>query len=80
MKLYLMPNYSAMEKEPMYYSTYLHLDKIIESQYPVSFEPGNEPAHDDHSQARCRRDLDRIHRRGVRPVRLQFLSSIHRER
>lgn len=36
-----------MEKEPMYYGTYLHLDKIIESQYPVSFEPGNEPAHDE---------------------------------
>jgi tryptophan 2,3-dioxygenase len=36
-----------MEKEPMYYGTYLQLDKIIESQYPVSFEPGNEPAHDE---------------------------------
>jgi tryptophan 2,3-dioxygenase len=36
-----------MDKEPMYYGTYLQLDKIIESQYPVSFEPGNEPAHDE---------------------------------
>ncbi len=31
----------------MYYGTYLHLDKIIESQYPVSFEKDNEPAHDE---------------------------------
>lgn len=31
----------------MYYGSYLQLDKIIESQYPVSFEAGNEPAHDE---------------------------------
>lgn len=36
-----------MDKEPMYYGSYLQLEKIIESQYPVSFEPGNEPAHDE---------------------------------
>ena len=36
-----------MEKNAMYYGTYLHLDKILDSQYPVSFEPGNEPAHDE---------------------------------
>jgi len=31
----------------MYYGTYLELDKILESQHPVSFENGNEPAHDE---------------------------------
>ena len=31
----------------MYYGSYLQLEKIIESQYPVSFEPGNEPPHDE---------------------------------
>lgn len=31
----------------MYYGTYLHLDKVLESQFPVSFEEGNEPAHDE---------------------------------
>ena len=31
----------------MYYGTYLQLDKIIQSQHPVSYEPGNEPAHDE---------------------------------
>lgn len=31
----------------MYYGTYLHLDKILDSQYPASFETGNEPAHDE---------------------------------
>ena len=31
----------------MYYGTYLQLDKIIQSQHPVSFDPGNEPAHDE---------------------------------
>jgi tryptophan 2,3-dioxygenase len=36
-----------MEKEPMYYGSYLHLDKIVESQHPISFETGNEPAHDE---------------------------------
>jgi len=36
-----------MEKEPMYYGSYLHLDKILDSQYPASFQNGNEPAHDE---------------------------------
>ena len=36
-----------MEKNTMYYGSYLHLDKILDSQYPVSFESGNEPAHDE---------------------------------
>jgi tryptophan 2,3-dioxygenase len=36
-----------MEKEPMYYGSYLGLDKVLESQHPVSFEKGNEPAHDE---------------------------------
>jgi tryptophan 2,3-dioxygenase len=36
-----------MEKNSMYYGTYLHLDKILDSQYPVSFESGNESAHDE---------------------------------
>ncbi len=31
----------------MYYGSYLHLDKILDSQYPASFEPGQEPAHDE---------------------------------
>jgi len=36
-----------MEKQPMYYGSYLHLDKILEAQQPVSFEKGNQPAHDE---------------------------------
>ena len=36
-----------MDKKPMYYADYLHLDKVLDSQYPVSFEAGNEPAHDE---------------------------------
>ena len=31
----------------MYYSDYLQLDKIINSQEPVSFKSGNQPAHDE---------------------------------
>ncbi|MEP6467798.1 MAG: tryptophan 2,3-dioxygenase family protein [Parafilimonas sp.] len=31
----------------MYYSDYLQLDKITGSQHPVSFENGNQPAHDE---------------------------------
>lgn len=31
----------------MYYGTYLGLDKVLTAQHPVSFEPGNEPAHDE---------------------------------
>ncbi|WP_133472609.1 tryptophan 2,3-dioxygenase family protein [Sediminibacterium goheungense] len=36
-----------MEKQPMYYGTYLGLDKVLNAQHPVSFEAGNEPAHDE---------------------------------
>jgi tryptophan 2,3-dioxygenase len=36
-----------MEKQPMYYGGYLQLDKVLEAQHPVSFEKGNEPAHDE---------------------------------
>ncbi len=36
-----------MEHKPVYYGEYLQLDKIIDAQYPVSFEKGNEPAHDE---------------------------------
>ena len=31
----------------MYYGTYLGLDKVLDAQHPVSFQPGNEPAHDE---------------------------------
>jgi tryptophan 2,3-dioxygenase len=30
-----------------YYPSYLQLEKILDSQYPLSFEPGSEPAHDE---------------------------------
>lgn len=30
-----------------YYPSYLQLEKILDSQHPLSFEPGNEPAHDE---------------------------------
>ena len=36
-----------MEHKPVYYGEYLQLDKIIDAQHPVSFEKGNEPAHDE---------------------------------
>ena len=36
-----------MEKQPMYYGDYLGLTKILDAQHPVSFEKGNEPAHDE---------------------------------
>ncbi len=36
-----------MEKQAMYYGSYLQLDKVLDAQYPVSFEKGNEPAHDE---------------------------------
>lgn len=36
-----------MQQNAMYYGTYLHLDKILDSQHPVSFEAGQEPAHDE---------------------------------
>ena len=31
----------------MYYGSYLELEKVLDAQYPVSFEKGNEPAHDE---------------------------------
>lgn len=31
----------------MYYGTYLQLEKVLDAQYPASFEKGNEPAHDE---------------------------------
>jgi tryptophan 2,3-dioxygenase len=36
----------AMEPQK-YYGSYLQLEKILDAQRPVSFEPGNEPAHDE---------------------------------
>jgi tryptophan 2,3-dioxygenase len=36
-----------MPNGPQYYSDYLQLDTILNAQQPVSFEPGNEPAHDE---------------------------------
>lgn len=33
--------------ESLYYGSYLHLDKVLAAQHPVSFMPGNEPAHDE---------------------------------
>jgi tryptophan 2,3-dioxygenase len=36
-----------MEKQSMYYGSYLQLEKVLDAQYPVSFEKGNERAHDE---------------------------------
>ena len=36
-----------MQHDPVYYGKYLQLDKIIDSQEPVSFQQGKEPAHDE---------------------------------
>jgi tryptophan 2,3-dioxygenase len=36
-----------MQHPPVYYAEYLALDKIIDAQNPVSFNEGNEPAHDE---------------------------------
>jgi tryptophan 2,3-dioxygenase len=36
-----------MSTTAMYYGSYLHLDKILDSQYPISFKEDNEPAHDE---------------------------------
>ncbi len=36
-----------MKKDALYYGGYLQLGKILDAQYPVSFEKGNEPAHDE---------------------------------
>ncbi|HNP53673.1 MAG TPA: tryptophan 2,3-dioxygenase family protein [Ferruginibacter sp.] len=36
-----------MSQAPVYYGEYLQLDKIIHAQEPVSFRPGQEPAHEE---------------------------------
>ncbi|MDE3253187.1 MAG: tryptophan 2,3-dioxygenase [Bacteroidota bacterium] len=36
-----------MDTNARYYGSYLHLDKVLDAQHPVSFEKGNEPAHDE---------------------------------
>jgi tryptophan 2,3-dioxygenase len=36
-----------MEKKALYYADYLHLDKVLDAQYPVSFTYGHEKAHDE---------------------------------
>ncbi|MEO8769819.1 MAG: tryptophan 2,3-dioxygenase family protein [Ferruginibacter sp.] len=36
-----------MQHKPVYYGEYLELDKIIDAQHPVSFEEGNEAAHEE---------------------------------
>ncbi|MEO7523432.1 MAG: tryptophan 2,3-dioxygenase family protein [Ferruginibacter sp.] len=36
-----------MDHKPVYYGEYLQLEKIIQAQQPVSFEEGNEPAHEE---------------------------------
>ncbi len=36
-----------MNQQTPYYSSYLELDKILDSQHPLSFESGNTPAHDE---------------------------------
>jgi len=36
-----------MEQKPVYYGEYLQLDKIIHAQHPISFEKGNNAAHDE---------------------------------
>ena len=36
-----------MQHKPVYYGEYLELDKIIDAQHPVSFEEGNQPAHEE---------------------------------
>ena len=36
-----------MEKKALYYADYLHLDKVLDAQYPVSFTDGHEKAHDE---------------------------------
>jgi len=36
-----------MNNQPLYYGTYLQLDKVLSSQHPVSFNEGNDAAHDE---------------------------------
>ena len=40
-------NFEFMQHPPVYYGEYLQLDKIIDAQQPVSFQEGNEDAHDE---------------------------------
>jgi tryptophan 2,3-dioxygenase len=37
----------SLQKDPMYYGSYLHTEELLELQQPVSFANGNEPAHDE---------------------------------
>jgi tryptophan 2,3-dioxygenase len=46
-KAFLCSKACYMEKQSMYYGDYLGLTKILDAQHPVSFEEGNEPAHDE---------------------------------
>ena len=36
-----------MESNPLYYSDYLELNKLLDSQHPKSFIPPHQPAHDE---------------------------------
>ncbi len=36
-----------MSQQQPYYSDYLHLNSILQSQHPLSFQEGNDPAHDE---------------------------------
>jgi len=36
-----------MESKPLYYSDYLELNKVLDSQHPKSFIPPHQPAHDE---------------------------------
>ncbi len=36
-----------MSQNPMYYGTYLQLEKVLDAQHPVSFNEPNQPAHDE---------------------------------
>lgn len=36
-----------MKNDALYYGGYLQLDKVLDAQHPISFEKGNEPAHDE---------------------------------
>ncbi|WP_153797065.1 tryptophan 2,3-dioxygenase family protein [Foetidibacter luteolus] len=36
-----------MKNDALYYGSYLQLNKVLTAQQPVSFQPGNQPAHDE---------------------------------
>lgn len=36
-----------MPAQPQYYADYLALENILQAQHPVSYQPGNDPAHDE---------------------------------